>query len=58
MSVKTFEREVKKLSSEFTNLIENYDFEEYDFHSIRQTLQDYIEQTYPNYNDFSIFCCR
>lgn len=52
MSVKTFEREVKKLSSEFTNLIENYDFEEYDFHSIRQTLQDYIEQTYPNYNDF------
>lgn len=52
MAVKTFEREVKKLSTEFTNLIENYDFEEYDFHSIRQTLQDYIEQTYPNYNDF------
>jgi predicted GNAT superfamily acetyltransferase len=24
MSVKTFEREVKKLSSEFTNLIEKY----------------------------------
>jgi len=52
MSVKTFEREVKKLSTEFTNLIENYDFEEYDFHSIRQTLQDYIEQTYPNFNDY------
>ena len=52
MAVKTFEREVKKLSSEFTNLIENYDFEEYDFHSIRQTLQNYIEQTYPNYNDY------
>lgn len=52
MAVKTFEREVKKLSTEFTNLIENYDFEEYDFHSIRQTLQDYIEQTYPNYNDY------
>lgn len=52
MAVKTFEREVKKLSSEFTNLIENYDFEEYDFHSIRQTLQTYIEQTYPNYNDY------
>lgn len=52
MAVKTFEREVKQLSSEFKNLIENYNFEEYDFHSIRQTLQDYIEQTYPNYNDF------
>lgn len=52
MAVKTFEREVKKLSSEFKNLIENYDFKEYDFHSIRQTLQDYIEQSYPNYNDF------
>ena len=52
MAVKTFEREVKQLSSEFSDLIENYDFEEYDFHSIRQTLQDYIEQTYPNYNDF------
>ncbi len=52
MAVKTFEREVKKLSTEFTNLIENYNFEEYDFHSIRQTLQDYIEQTYPNYNDY------
>ena len=52
MAVKTFEREVKKLSSEFTNLIENYNFEQYDFHSIRQTLQDYIEQTYPNYNDY------
>ena len=52
MAVKTFEREVKKLSTEFTNLIENYDFEEYDFHSIRQTLQDYIERTYPNYNDY------
>ncbi len=52
MAIKTFEREVKKLSSEFTNLIENYNFEEYDFHSIRQTLQDYIEQTYPNYNDY------
>jgi len=52
MAVKTFERSVKQLSSEFTNLIENYDFEEYDFHSIRQTLQNYIEQTYPNYNDY------
>lgn len=52
MAVKTFEREVKKLSTEFQNLIENYDFEEYDFHSIRQTLQDYIERTYPNYNDY------
>ena len=52
MAVKTFEREVKKLSGEFTNLIENYDFEEYDFHSIRQTLQEYIQQTYPNYNDY------
>lgn len=52
MAVKTFEREVKHLSSEFTNLIENYNFEEYDFHSIRQTLQDYIEQTYPDYNDY------
>jgi len=52
MAVKTFEREVKQLSTEFTNLIENYNFEEYDFHSIRQTLQDYIEQTYPNYNDY------
>lgn len=52
MAVKTFEREVKKLSSEFKALIEDYNFEEYDFHSIRQTLQDYIEQTYPNYNDF------
>lgn len=52
MAVKTFEREVKKLSTEFKDLIENYDFEEYDFHSIRQTLQDYIEQTYPNYNDY------
>lgn len=52
MAVKTFEREVKKLSNEFQNLIENYDFEEYDFHSIRQTLQDYIERSYPNYNDY------
>ena len=52
MTVKTFERKVKQLSSEFTDIIENYDFEEYDFHSIRQTLQDYIEQTYPNYNDY------
>ncbi len=52
MAIKTFEREVKKLSSEFKALIEDYNFEEYDFHSIRQTLQDYIEQTYPNYNDF------
>lgn len=52
MAVKTFEREVKKLSGEFTNLIENYNFEEYDFHSIRQTLQDYIQQTYPNFNDY------
>lgn len=52
MAVKTFEREVKKLSTEFQNLIENYDFEEYDFHSIRQTLKDYIERTYPNYNDY------
>lgn len=52
MAVKTFEREVKKLSSEFTNLIENYNFEQYDFHSIRKTLQDYIERTYPNYNDY------
>lgn len=52
MAVKTFEREVKKLSGEFKNLIENYNFEEYDFHSIRQTLQDYIQQSYPNYNDY------
>lgn len=52
MAVKTFEREVKQLSAEFQTLMENYNFEEYDFHSIRQTLQDYIEQTYPNYNDY------
>jgi len=52
MAVKTFEKEVKKLSNEFTDIIENYNFEQYDFHSIRQTLQDYIERTYPNYNDY------
>jgi hypothetical protein len=52
MSVKTFEREIKKLTGEFQNLIENYDFKEYDFFSIRQTLQDYIEKNYPNYNDY------
>lgn len=52
MAVKTFEREVKTLANEFTNIIENYNFSQYDFHSIRQTLQDYIERTYPNYNDY------
>lgn len=52
MAVKTFEREVKKISNEFKNLIETYNFEQYDFHSIRQTLEDYIRQTYPNYEDY------
>lgn len=52
MAVKTFEREVKKLTSEFTNLIENYNFKQYDFYSIRETLIDYIKKTYPNYDDY------
>ena len=50
--IKTFEREVKKLSGEFKNYIETYNFKQYDFYSIRQTLIDMIKEKYPDYNNY------
>jgi len=50
--VQTFEREAKQLTEQFKDLIKEYKFEDYDFHSIRQTLIDYIKNNYPNYTDF------
>jgi hypothetical protein len=50
--IKTFEREVKKLAGEFKNYIEEYNFKQYDFYSIRQTLLDMIKDKYPDYNNY------
>lgn len=50
--IDTPERVVKELSGKLRNLITEYDFKQYDFHSIKQTLLDYVAKNYPDYSNY------